>query len=88
MEIRELDKDLEGNDVLVREILIDFERIADEMKLKQYERVMDVVVQNEIWTSPELVTGALKLKRKNLIEKYGQSIEKSIKTLETTGKLA
>ena len=87
-EIRELDKDLEGNDVLVREILIDFERIADEMKLKQYERVLDVVVQNEIWTSPELVTGALKLKRKNLIEKYGQSIEKSIKTLETTGKLA
>ena len=79
-------QDLQENKVLIKDVLIDFERIAIEMKLRDYERVLDVVLEHEVWSSAELVTGSLKLRRKNLIEKYEQRIQSSIKALGALSK--
>jgi long-subunit acyl-CoA synthetase (AMP-forming) len=74
--------DLTDNKLLIKEILMDFQKIAKDFNLKIYERVVDVIVECEPWTSGLYVTGSLKLKRKVLLQKYFDRIESSIRSLD------
>jgi long-chain acyl-CoA synthetase len=74
--------DLTDNRLLIKEILMDFQKIAKDFNLKIYERVVDVIVECEPWTSGLYVTGSLKLKRKVLLQKYFDRIESSIRSLD------
>lgn len=78
-------EELKGNQILIKEICLGFDKIAVENKLKQWELVLDVVIETEPWTSSELVTGSLKLKRHKLREKYEESIEMAVNRLQSLG---
>ena len=78
-------EELKGNEILVKEICLGFDRIAVESKLKQWELVLGVVIETEPWTSSELVTGSLKLKRHRLREKYEESIEVAVSRIQSLG---
>jgi long-chain acyl-CoA synthetase len=71
--------ELKENPVIIKEIIRSFDEIAEQNKLEPFERVLEVTIETELWTSSELVTCALKFKRKALISRYSETIENMIK---------
>ena len=69
------------NPLLNRAILRGLAEVADREGLFKYEFVESVVVEAQTWTDHRFVTGALKIRRWALMEKYRTEINEAIEKI-------
>jgi long-chain acyl-CoA synthetase len=69
-----------NNEIIHDVVFNDLKRVGKEGGLKKFEFINDVALVNDIWT-PEngMLTAAMKLKRPNLVQKYGKILDRLYK---------
>ncbi|OMJ82012.1 hypothetical protein SteCoe_17397 [Stentor coeruleus] len=69
------------NHIIKQDIIDGFNELAQDKRLKIYEHILDVYIEVDPWTSSDLITESLKIKRYALLSKYNDCIQDMVSRL-------
>ncbi|OMJ83922.1 hypothetical protein SteCoe_15082 [Stentor coeruleus] len=74
-------EEIRNNHIIKQNIIDGFNELARDKRLKIYEYVLDLYIEIDPWTTSELISECLKIKRYALLDKYNDCLQDMISRL-------